>query len=53
MLRRPPKAAVSKHEAALILRDGALMVRCLPSPFETLASLAPQDEGLEPRASSG
>jgi hypothetical protein len=23
MLRRPPKAAVSKHEAALILRDGA------------------------------
>jgi len=28
MLRRPPKAAVSKHEAALIiLRDGAIARR--------------------------
>src|SRR6266568_66275 len=36
---------VSKHEAAPILRDGVPMVRCLPSPFETLASLVPQDEG--------
>jgi hypothetical protein len=31
MLRSPPKVGVSKHEAA--------------SSFETLASLAPQDEG--------
>jgi hypothetical protein len=28
MLRRGPKAAVSKHEAALILRDARTVVRC-------------------------
>jgi len=39
MLRRSPKATVSKH------RKSAIHYCVIISSFETLASLAPQDEG--------
>jgi hypothetical protein len=64
MLRSRTKCGVSKHEdgrifqrtrgqvPTLILRDGALMVRCPPSPFETrsFGPLLRMRAGLEPRS---